>query len=44
VLAQIQTPVGLDIGGVTPAEIALSILAGLVASRRGRDGGFLERR
>ncbi len=44
VLAQIQTPVGLDIGGVTPAEIALSILAGLVASRRGRHGGFLERR
>jgi xanthine dehydrogenase accessory factor len=44
VLAQIQTPVGLDLGGVTPAEIALSILAGIVARRRGRDGGWLERR
>jgi xanthine dehydrogenase accessory factor len=44
VLAQVQTPVGLDLGGVTPAEIALSILAGIVARRRGRPGGFLERR
>ena len=44
VLAQIQTPVGLDLGAITPAEIALSILAGVVARRRGRDGGWLERR
>jgi xanthine dehydrogenase accessory factor len=44
VLTQIQTPVGLDLGGVTPAEIALSILAGVVARRRGRSGGFLEKR
>lgn len=44
VIAQIQSPVGLDIGGQTPAEIAISILAGLVARRRGRDGGWLERR
>lgn len=43
-LAAIQSPVGLDLGGVTPAEIALSILAGLVARRRGRSGGWLERR
>ena len=43
VIGQIQTPVGLDLGGVTPAEIALSILAGLVAKRRGRSGGFLQR-
>ena len=41
VLARIQTPVGLDLGSVTPAEIALSILAGLVAVRRGREGGWL---
>jgi xanthine dehydrogenase accessory factor len=44
VIGQIQSPVGLDLGAVTPAEIALSILAGLVAKRRGRDGGWLERR
>ena len=40
VLARIQSPVGLELGAVTPAEIALSILAGLVAIRRGGDGGW----
>jgi xanthine dehydrogenase accessory factor len=44
VIEQIQSPVGLDLGAVTPAEIALSILGGLVAKRRGREGGWLERR
>ena len=41
VIARIQTPVGLDLGSVTPAEIAVSILAGLIASRHGRHGGWL---
>lgn len=36
----IQSPVGMDIGAQTPAEIALSILAGLVAIRRGGSGGW----
>ncbi len=40
VIARIQSPVGLDVGAITPAEIALSILAGLVAIRRRGRGGW----
>jgi xanthine dehydrogenase accessory factor len=40
VIARIQSPVGLDLGSITPGEIALSILAGLVAVRRGGGGGW----
>ena len=34
---RVHAPIGLDIGAVTPAEIAISILAELIAVRRGVD-------
>ena len=40
-IAAIQSPVGVDVGARTPAEIALSILAGVVAVRRGSTLGWL---
>ncbi len=40
-LAQVHAPVGLDIGAVTPEEVALAIMAEIVAVRRGGKGGFL---
>ena len=35
-LGSIHTPIGLDLGGRTPAEIALAILAEIVSVRQGR--------
>jgi xanthine dehydrogenase accessory factor len=40
-LTRVHAPIGLDIGAVTPAEIAISIMAELVAIRRGVDTGAL---
>ena len=34
-LAKIKAPAGLDLGAITPEEIALSIIAEIVALRRG---------
>jgi xanthine dehydrogenase accessory factor len=36
-LGRVHAPIGLDIGAITPAEIAVSILAELIAVRHGRD-------
>lgn len=35
-LASVRTPIGLDLGGHAPAEIALAILAEITAARNGR--------
>ena len=40
-LARVRAPIGLDIGAVTPVEIAISIMAELVAVRRGVDTASL---
>lgn len=39
-IANIHRPIGLNIGSRTPAEIAIATLAGLVADRNDRPGGF----
>jgi xanthine dehydrogenase accessory factor len=40
-LARISAPIGLDLGGLTAEETALSIMAECVAVRNGREGGRL---
>ncbi len=40
-LARVHGPIGLDIGGQTPEEMAISILGEIIATRYGRSGGAL---
>ncbi|MEP6741706.1 MAG: XdhC/CoxI family protein [bacterium] len=42
-LKKVHAPIGLDIGAVTPEEVALAILAEVVAVRRGGSGGSLRK-
>ena len=37
---RVHRPIGLNIGSRTPPEIAIATLAGLLADRNGRTGGF----
>jgi xanthine dehydrogenase accessory factor len=43
-LSRISAPVGLDLGAISAEEVALSIMAELVAVRYGRDAGRLSQR
>ncbi len=38
-IMRVHRPIGLDIGSHTPAEIAISTVAGLIADRNERSGG-----
>jgi xanthine dehydrogenase accessory factor len=38
-LGRVHAPIGLDIGAVTPQEIAVSILAEVIAVKHGKDAG-----
>ena len=42
-IARIFAPIGLDIGGKSPSEIALAVMAEIVAHRYSRNGGHLKR-
>jgi xanthine dehydrogenase accessory factor len=37
-LGEVRAPIGLDLGAVSPEEVALSVLAEIVAYRRGGTG------
>lgn len=42
-LGKVYAPIGLDLGGTTPPETALSIMAEIIAVKNGRTGGSLRK-
>jgi xanthine dehydrogenase accessory factor len=38
ILREVRAPIGLDIGATSPEEVALAVLAEMVAARRGGSG------
>lgn len=40
-IARIHAPIGLDLGGQTPEEMAIAIMGEMIATRYGRSGGAL---
>ena len=39
-ISKVHRPIGVNIGSRTPAEIAIATIAGLIADRNGKPGGF----
>jgi xanthine dehydrogenase accessory factor len=39
-ISKVHRPIGLNIGSRAPAEIAIATIAGLIADRNGKPGGF----
>jgi xanthine/CO dehydrogenase XdhC/CoxF family maturation factor len=39
-IRRVHRPIGINIGSKTPPEIAIATLAGLIADRNGKPGGF----
>jgi len=41
-IQEVRAPIGLNIGALTPEEIAVSIMAEIIMVRRGGDGGLMK--
>lgn len=41
-LKQVRSPIGLDIGALTPEEIAVSVMSEIIMTRRGGKGGVMQ--
>ncbi|HEU0021945.1 MAG TPA: XdhC family protein, partial [Dehalococcoidia bacterium] len=41
-LKQVRSPIGLDIGALTPEEIAVSVMGEIIMTRRGGKGGAMQ--